>query len=207
MDVVHSGHHPLLNTSQYTLFRAIIQSESDDTVASSMNSDTSEKFDREDCACAVHQERFSASVQTAPHSDVKSRLGRPVPSNTSCVRVARMMISVRLTLHEHQSLRDRLESNSSCAGWRPQTVRLNVQFNPQSLNIPSLTSEVCSSCDVGTPKNTLQTGCFFKLSRHHRRCSLQRPCTALYREFNLCVENDLGNELPFLRQLNLIHAD
>ena len=35
------------------MLRAIIQIDSDDTVASSMNSDTTENFDREDCACAV----------------------------------------------------------------------------------------------------------------------------------------------------------
>ena len=37
----------------HTSFRAIIQIESDDTVASSMNNDTAENFDRQDCACAV----------------------------------------------------------------------------------------------------------------------------------------------------------
>ena len=43
------------------MFGAIIQIESDDTVASSMHNDTTQKFDREDCACAVQQARFSAS--------------------------------------------------------------------------------------------------------------------------------------------------
>ena len=131
--------------------------------------------------CANCLTLFPGNPNRLCTTGVKSRLWRPFSSNTSCVRVARMMISVQLPLHEHQSLRDRPESNCSCdAGQWPQTVRLNVQFNRQSLHIPSLTSEVCSSCDVGTPKNTLQTGCFCNLSRHHRRCSPQRPCTALY---------------------------
>ena len=35
------------------MLRAIIQIESDDNVASSMNNDTTDNFDREDCVCAV----------------------------------------------------------------------------------------------------------------------------------------------------------
>ena len=62
VDMAHSGHLPLTNTSQSTMLRAIIQSESDDTVVSSMNNDTTENFDREDCACAVRRERFVLGV-------------------------------------------------------------------------------------------------------------------------------------------------
>ena len=77
----------------HALLRAIIQSESGDTVASSMINDTTEKSDREDCACAVQQARFSASVQSTSHCSLRiqsslhnrreSRLWRPFSSNTS----------------------------------------------------------------------------------------------------------------------------
>ena len=51
--MAHWGQLPLINTSQSTMLRAIIQIESDDIVARSLNNDTIENFDREDCACAV----------------------------------------------------------------------------------------------------------------------------------------------------------
>ena len=122
VDMAHWGHLPLINTSQSTILRTIIQIESDDTVASSMNNDTTQMFDREDTACVVQRERFSASVQSASHCSLgipKSSLHNrrevttllPFSSNTSWVRVTRMMICVHF--HEHQSLRDRPQSKSS----------------------------------------------------------------------------------------------
>ena len=53
------------------MFGAIIQIESDDTVASLMHNDTTQHFDREDCACAVQQARFSARVQSTSHCSLR----------------------------------------------------------------------------------------------------------------------------------------
>ena len=39
-----------------------------------MNNDTTEKFDREGCACAVQRERCSASVQKASHCSLGIQL-------------------------------------------------------------------------------------------------------------------------------------
>ena len=134
---------PLLNTSQS--FHAVIHGESDDTVASSMNSEATEKFYREDSACAAHRAQFSEiSVKYSTlfygnsnrlcTTDVSLRIRRPFSSNTSYDADGDLLCN--WTLREHQSLRNRPQANSSHDAGTPFRPVVSVIFAPS----PSLLS-------------------------------------------------------------------